>query len=217
MSIIAEFTIPPEALPFGDTLVEAPNTRIEVERIVPTQESAFPFFWVWGSEPEAFMDAAEAEPNVANVHLLDHVEDGALFRAKWSPNAELIRGIRRLDATIIEAVGTSEHWRFEVRTQEQDAFTDFQRIFDEQGISISLNRLYDLAEVVEGNHRSVTPEQRETLIAAYQDGYYEKPRQTTQEELGEQFDISYRAVSERLRRGNRNLIGDALLPSGEQE
>lgn len=46
MSFVAEFTMPPEALPFGETLKENPGTEIEVERIVPTQESALPFFWV---------------------------------------------------------------------------------------------------------------------------------------------------------------------------
>lgn len=213
MSVVAEFTVPAQVLPFGDTLVATPGTEIEVERIVPTQESALPFFWVWGCEPEVFLEDAETEPNVANVNMLSHVDAGALFQAEWAPNANLIKGIKRLDATIIEAVGTSDHWRFEVRTQDQSAFTEFQEIFEEEGISIELQRLYDLEQLVEGNYQSVTPEQREALIAAYQEGYYEQPRQTTQEELGEQFEISHRAVSERLRRGTQNLIGETLLPT----
>ncbi|WP_290816997.1 bacterio-opsin activator domain-containing protein [Halovivax sp.] len=214
MTVVAEFTIPPEALPFGETLLSTPGTEIEVERIVPTRESALPFFWVWGEDPAVFVDEAEREPNVANVELLERVEDGALFRAEWAPNAELIRGINRLDATVVEAVGTADRWRFEVRTQDRSAFTDFQDLFEAQGIAIDLIRLYDLAELVEGTHRSVTPEQRETLIAAFRAGYYEDPRETTQAELGERFDVSHRAVSDRLRRGTRNLVGDALVPSG---
>lgn len=217
MSVVAEFTTPPEALPFGETLLETTDTRIEVERIVPTRESALPFFWVWGAEPEVFMDHAADEPNVANVRQLDRLEDGALFRAEWAPDAELIGAIERLDATIVEAKGTSDHWRFEVRTEEYEAFSDFQEIFESQGIPIDLARLYDLAELVEGDEQSLTPEQRETLIAAYREGYYEQPREITQEELGERFDISHRAVAERLRRGTRTVIGDALLPAGKQD
>ncbi|WP_226479333.1 helix-turn-helix domain-containing protein [Natrinema amylolyticum] len=212
MSVVAEFTIPAEALPFGDTLVATPDAEIEVERIVPTQESALPFFWILGCDPEVFIEDAETEQDISHVQLLARVENGALFQAQWAPNAKLIRGIKRLDATIIEATGTSEHWRFEVRTQEQDTFNDFQEIFEEQGIPIELKRIYDLTELVESNLQSLTSEQRETLIAAYQEGYYEKPRQTTQEELGEEFDISHRAVSARLRRGTRNLIRESLLP-----
>lgn len=215
MSLVAEFTIPPQVLPFGNTLAEMADVRIEVERIVPTRESALPFFWVWGCEPEEFMDRAEGEPEVANVRLLERVDDGALFRASWTPNAEIIQGLKQLDATIVESVGSGDHWRFEVRAQSREPFVRFQEIFEDQEVPITLTRLYDLEEVVEGKHRDLTPEQRETLITAYQRGYFDTPRQTTQEELGEYFGISHRAVSERLRRGTRNLIAATLLPSAE--
>lgn len=216
MSIVAEFTIPAEALPAGDLLVERPDVRIEVERIVPTQESALPFVWVWGTDPEAFLEQAERESDITGVDVLDRVEGGALCRVEWSPEAEPIQGIRRLNATIIEATGTSEHWRFEVRTQEREAFIEFRELFQQAGIPIRLDRLYDLTDLVDGSDRQLTPEQREAVIAAYRDGYFEKPRQITQEELGEQFGISHRAVAERLRRGMRNLVAATLLPDGER-
>lgn len=215
MSIVAEFTMPARALPAGDALVERPNIRIELERIVPTRESALPFFWVWGPEPEAFMEEAGTDPNVAKVELLDVVENGALFRAEWTPDAALIRGIEQLDATIVQATGTADHWRFEVRTQERAAFKGFQEVFQDHGISVDLNRLYDLDELVDGDGQSLTPEQRETLLTAYREGYFDQPRKITQEELSEQFEVSGRAVSDRLRRGIRNLVATSLLPSGE--
>lgn len=216
MATVAEFTIPPEALPFGDTLIKQPSMRIEVERIVPTVESAFPFFWVWGTEPEIFMEAAENEPDVEETRLLERVDGGALFRAEWSPNAKVVKGLKELGATILESEGTSERWRFEVRAQNRDKFREFQEVFRVQGIPITLTHVYDLAELIEGGHQALTQDQRETLIAAYQNGYFDKPRQTTQEELGEQFGVSHRAISERLRRGTRNLIATSLLPQAEE-
>lgn len=216
MSIVAEFTIPAGALPAGDTLEDSPNTHIEIERIVPTRESALPFFWVWGPEPESFMRHAEREPDVASVELLEDVSDGALFRAEWTPDADLVKGIKELNAVIIEATGTSEGWRFEVRTQERDAFSTFQELFRSQGISVRLNRIYELSELVEGDSRHITQEQRETLLTAYREGYFDQPRRSTQGDLAEHFDVSRRAVSDRLRRGIRNLIATSLLPSGER-
>lgn len=216
MSYVGEFTIPPESLPFGETLLENPDIRIEVERIVPTHETALPFFWVWGSEPEIFMDAAEDEPDVAETRLLDEVENGALFRAKWSPTAEIISGLKQLEATIIDSEGTSERWRFEVRAEERERFIEFQQVFQGQGIAISLGRLYDLADVVGVDHLTLTQKQRETLLTAYQEGYFEQPREVTQEELAVEFGVSPRAVSERLRRATRNLVENTLLPTGDQ-
>lgn len=42
MSIVAEFTIPADALPGGDVLTDLPETVLELERIVPTAENALP-------------------------------------------------------------------------------------------------------------------------------------------------------------------------------
>ena len=216
MSFVAEFTIPPDVLPFGDTLKAYPDMRIEVERIVPTHESALPFFWVWGHDPEIFMDAAETEPEVKETRLLESVENGGLFRAEWSPDATIIKGFKQLAVTIVESEGTSDRWRFEVRAQDRNTFREFQEIFQDQGVPISLTRLYDLAELVEGDRQTLTPKQRETLLQAYQTGYFDKPRKVTQSELGEQLGVSYRAISERLRRGTRNLIAATLLPSADE-
>lgn len=217
MSYVAEFTIPPTEFPFGKTLVRMPDIEITVDQIIPTDESALPFFWVSGCEPDEFMQHAEDESEVVETQLLEEVEHLALFRAEWRPNADLISGLKELDVTIVEAVGTAEHWRFEIRTQDRETFTAFRETFEEQDISISLERLYSLDELIDGDHRRLSPKQRETLLTAHRNGYFEKPRRVTQDELAEQFGISRRAVSDRLRRGIDNLVSSTLLPSGGEE
>lgn len=211
MTYVAEFTIPPESFPFGETLVAMPGVEIEVDQIVPTDESALPFFWVRGCDPEEFLEAAEAEDDVEDTRALETVGETALFRARWKPSAGVIEGLQDLDATIVESVGTAESWRFEVRTADRAAFNRFRDVFEAEGIEVDLTRIYDLGDVVDGERNALTDDQRETLLAAYQAGYYETPRETTQAELGERFGITSRAVSDRLRRGTRNLIRGALL------
>lgn len=216
MSVVAEFTIPVEALPGGQTLVQMPDLRVEIENVIPTQESAFPFFWVWGDRPTEYVERVSDEPTIEDVELLERVEEGALFRSIWTPDADVIRAIEELDATIIEATGTADNWRFKVRTQEREAFNEFRTVFRRRGISIELLRLRDLAEIVEGERRSLTPKQRETLKAAYREGYFDIPRDVTQEELGEILDVSPRAVSDRLQRGLQNLVAAQLFPQDER-
>lgn len=215
MTCVAEFTIPPERFPFGTTLVEHPGIEIEVDQIVPTRQSALPFFWVRGYDPEAFMEHAEREPAVRDARLLERVEDVALFRAEWHPDAALVRRLTDVEVTIVETVGTADHWRFEVRTENRETFADFQAAFEEQGIPISLDRLYDLDEALGQGDGPLTPKQRETLLAAYRDGYFDSPRAASQQDLAEEFGVSRRAVAERLRRGTRNLVAATLLPGAE--
>jgi len=185
-----------------------------VDQIIPTNESALPFFWVHGCKPDEFMKYAKKEPEVEETRLLEQVDHVALFRAEWRPNADVIKGLKELDITIVEAVGTAEHWRFEVRTEDRDTFTAFRETFEAQGIPITLERLYSLDELLDGGYRNLSPKQRETLLTAQQRGYFEKPRRINQDDLAEEFDISRRAVSERLRRGTNNLISETLRPSG---
>lgn len=217
MSCVAEFTIPPSEFPFGRTLVEMPDVEITVDQVVPTDESALPFFWVTGCEPDEFVAAAEQEPSVADARLLEQVGRKALFRAAWQPNAEVIDGFRELDAMIVEAVGTAEHWRFEIRSAEHATFASFRELFERQGIPIELTRLYSLDEVMDGEEGQLTETQRETLVTAHRHGYFEKPREVTQSELADEFSVSRRSVSERLRRAMSNLIGETIQPTGGEE
>lgn len=211
MSIIAEFSIPPEALPGGDLLTKMSNTTLELERIVPTEENALPFFWVWGENVTTFVTNVQNDPEIANITILDRVEHGALVRAKWTPEADLIHAIKALRATILEARATADEWRFRIRAEHPEGITTFREIFTAHDVPVTLDRLYDLSELVDGHRGVVTDEQRETLLAAYEQGYYEQPREIDQQELGEQFDITSRAVSDRLRRGTANLIEGVLV------
>lgn len=215
MTYVAEFTVPPEAFPFGKTLAAMPDAEIEVDQIIPTDESALPFFWVRGCEPDAFMEHAEAEPEVRDTRKLESVKDTALFRAEWRPNTAIVGGLRDLNATIVESIGTANSWRFEVRTENREAFTRFREVFVTEGVPVDLVRVYDLEDLLTEDDFSLTENQREVLLAALEAGYFDTPRGTTQEELAGEFDVSPRAVSERLRRGTRNLVEHTLSPDGE--
>lgn len=216
MSYVAEFTIPPTAFPFGETLLAMPDIEIEIDQIIPVGESAFPFFWVYGCEPEAFMAAAEQEPAVRETRKLESVEQTALYRAEWVPDASVIQGLIDLNVTIITAVGTADNWRFEVRMEDRAEFQRFRDIFVAQGTHFDLRRIYSLEETLTEDKTRITEDQRAALLTAYEDGYFDLPRETTLDDLGLEFDISSRAVSERLRRGARNLIRTELV-AGEKQ
>ena len=57
---------------------------------------------------------------------------------------------------------------------------------------------------------NVSEKQREALVLALEMGYFEIPREATLEAVAERLDISTKAASERLRRGQTNLLNDTL-------
>lgn len=216
MAVVAEFTIPPEALPGGSTLEELSGLTIELERIVPTTDTAFPFFWVLGDEVDEFLEHASDHPELESLEVLARVQGAALFRATWRPDAAVIEGIKTLRATIMDATGTAEQWRFQVRAESRERLDEFQRVFTDQDIPVQLERIYSFSEVAR-TERPLTDEQRETLLAAYREGYFDQPRGITQEGLAERFDISARAVSNRLRRGTRNLVASTIVGAASND
>lgn len=62
-------------------------------------------------------------------------------------------------------------------------------------------------------YRELTPVERATLRAAYDEDYYERPRGVTRVELGERFDVSDTAISNTLRRAH----GKLAVPLDESE
>lgn len=210
MSIVAEFSLPPQAIPGGETLEAVPEATIKLERLVPAGDAALPFFWVFDADPEEFLDELCSEPEIEAIEVLAEVEVSALFQAEWTPDADVIRRIQNLEVTILDATGTSDGWTFQIRAQDRERLGAFKQIFTSQGIDVEIRRIYSFAELMEGD-RLLTAEQRKTLLLAYQRGYFDEPRAVTQSDLGDEFDISGRAVSNRLRRGTRNLIISTLL------
>lgn len=211
MCIIAEFSIPAAALPGGDALAECPNVRVEVERIIPAGERVLPFFWIWGPDPEAFLDRLGEDPAVSEIDVLEELDRGVLYRATWGPDATIIRGIEQLRATIVSGVGTDDGWTFAVRANDRSDVAQFRDTFRENDVPVRLDRIFDLSELVANEYYGLTAEQRETLVVACREGYFDDPRGVTQEELGDHFGITGRAISHRLRRGTERLVSNTLL------
>ena len=216
MAIIAEFVIPPEALPGGETLAALSSATVRLERIIPADGDLRPIFWVSGVDPDRFVDHARSETGIGDLHELTRLDHDVLYMAVWTPEQPVVEGIKTLRATILDAVGTADRWVFQVRAEERSRLQEFMDIFTDNGIPVELRRISSLGDdATEGS--ALTPKQRQTLLAAYEMGYYDRPRSAQQDTIGSRFGISGRAVSNRLRRGTRNLIESTLVdPAGSR-
>ncbi|WP_129116400.1 helix-turn-helix domain-containing protein [Halegenticoccus tardaugens] len=213
MTITAEFSLPLESFPLGETLKEIPGLRIELERIVPSETGFVPFFWVWNAPTrDAFETEVRAANSLAELTFLDEVDGGQLYRAAWDdPETGFITGIRETEAAIIDASGMKDGWRFDVRFTNVEHVRAFQNYCVEKGVRINLNSIYARTESQVANRYQLTEQQYETLLAAYERGYYDEPRGVTQVELADQFGVSQRAISQRLQRAYGRLIESTLL------
>lgn len=212
MSIVAEFTTSAEEFVLGSALAAHPEVRVELEKVVPTRMQVLPFFWAWGGDLDAFAETAREQPVVEDLRAVDRVDDHVLYRVEWTDvMSDLGRLIRQADATVLEASGQRDLWRFELRFPSHTEVRSFQSDCTDHDISLELRRLHSLTEIDADGEYDLTPEQRNTLLTALEHGYFNEPRDVTLEELADILDLSPTAVSGRMRRAEAALISRTLV------
>ena len=215
MATVAEFTVPAEGFPLGSIFERLPDATIELERIIPTVRATFPYFRVWNAETDRILEALADHPALESVTLVDEIDGSGLFRTAWNEDVDgLIPTILGTDVTLLSATATSDNWRFQFRADSIEPISEFQRRCREGNVNAVLTRLHNLSEMRSGSEYELTPRQHEALLLAFERGYYDDDRNVSLQDLGEELGISRPAVSARLRRGYRNLIGTTISRHG---
>lgn len=220
MTTIAEFALSAVDFPLGRVFEEIPEATLELDRVVPTEDTVMPYFWVQtpAGKLEEILQIFEELPELRSIILMEDLGERGLFRAEWNPDfLGIMRAIAESGVTVLSATGSQDGWLFELRAENGAALAAFQRYCDEYTINVSLIRLGRLSELPKGSEYGLTEQQREALLLAYADGYYESPRRTDLESLSEEFGISRQALSSRLRRGYCNLIEHTLLQNNSND
>lgn len=205
---------PPDSAP-NRILRTVSGVDIEVESLVPLGETVPVYFWGLGETLDEFESALRAEATVEELTVLERVEGGCLYSAQWYVDDPLIACVSRADGALIEAHGSGDEWEFTIWFERDEHTARFQECCEERDVPMRVERLRSLSELSEEGVSALTSDQREALVLAYERGYFEDPRETTQEELAEELNISPTAVSSLLRRGLDSLIGDTLSEPGD--
>lgn len=212
VSVIVEFGIDDDEFALGRVLAGPPELYVELERIVPTGNFVVPFLWVRGQDFERFEERVEDSEYVAAFEALDRLDDWVLYRLEWSDGQhDLLRGIEESGGVVLEA-NSDGGWTFRLRFQDHDALSRFYNFCTEQGLRIHIDRSYTLTERSEHGHRfGLSPEQREALLLGLRRGYFDTPSDATLEEIAAELGISQQATSDRIRRGTKQVLAEALL------
>ncbi|WP_424004723.1 bacterio-opsin activator domain-containing protein [Haloarcula salina] len=211
MASIARFTLPAASFPLGTVFDERPAATFELDRVVPSGDTAMPYFWVADDDLDAVLAALERIHELRAVTLLETVDGKGLFKAVWKPEyLGIMQAISESGVTVVSASGSHEGWLFELRDETGEGISGFQSYCTEHGIDVTLTRLSRLTDHGDGTE-TLTARQREAMLLAYERGYYGDSDRPDLESLAAELDISRQAYAARLRRGYRNLIETMLL------
>jgi hypothetical protein len=109
--------------------------------------------------------------------------------------------------------GSPDGWLFRLRATDGEALRALQQDCHDWATPLTVERLDQSADWSESadDAYGLTAKQRTVLVAAIETGFFSLPRETTLADLAERFDISEQAVSEHLRRAQRNVLRETVL------
>ncbi len=214
MTTIVEATLSAEQFALAETLRRRPETEFEAVRVVVDgTDRVLPFLWATASDLDGLSAVVAEDPTTRSVDVLTALDEEHLFRVEW---AERVRTVPRVlvdaEGTVVDAYARNGDWTFRVLFPEHDAVSATHDVCEEYGLDVSFDRIYDLSGSFRRGRFGLTEHQHETILTAYDRGYYDVPRGATLADLADELGVSHQALSERLRRGHGTLVERALRP-----
>lgn len=217
MTAILEASIDPAEFALGRALDVDHDVTITLEAEIPTGSRAMPYFWVAGDDLEAFETAVERDPAVESVRRRLKLGDAALFYGEWDEGVESpLYDIAEEEGTVLSGVGTADSWEFTVRVPDRKRVSEFRDRCREEGYDVAVDRVYSVSDPSAAEF-GLTTKQRETLVTALRQGYFDVPRAVSQEELAAELGVRSSAVSETLRRATAELVANTLVEPDREE
>jgi hypothetical protein len=219
MGLVAEFDIDCQALPLAGVATAVPEATLVLD--MQFNHGRRPLFLVTvqdGSQT-AVEDAFTEAYDVGEWTLVGQAGDTYRYQVLPALSLEEQLGEHLDDLAGLEALATADAiieridvvpdgWRQTGWFANREAFGKFAS-FWQQNADFRLHRLTRDGES-EPPGDGLTDRQHEALRIAYELGYFEIPRQASLEDVAAELDITPSSVSERLRRGQTQLIEETV-------
>lgn len=188
--------------------------RFELEEFVPRGDGGYAeFYRIEGIHPDQLLEFAQAHEE-SEAQFLSRSDDGGLLEMhvtgdcparKLAELGALPRYVGCVDGVcrIISEV-PPQYDATELTPQFLDAYPDAELVAKTQ--KSYFTPLFSHRELDQAVETRLTDRQQEVLSIAHERGYYEWPRQVTQEELAEELGISAPTLTQHLRAAEQKLI-----------
>ncbi|MFB6219622.1 MAG: helix-turn-helix domain-containing protein [Halobacteriaceae archaeon] len=213
MAVSAQVYVRHPDLALADTIRSLPEADIGVVSDASTDpyNDAY-FFWVRAPDFEAVEAALAADHTVAEFSRVAGGDRRQTYRIDYSPEATLISPlVADAGAVTVESRSHRKGWLLELRLESHDGLYELSERTGDRGIKLDVLELQQTDPLLDQPDLGLTDAQREALVAAFVNGYYDEPRETFLDDLADILDISPTAVSGRLRRGSARLVGEVLV------
>lgn len=200
-------------LALAETIDNHPEATIEVVSDVGTdrRRDAY-FFRIDAPDFDAIESSLATDHTVASFSTVRTTNERRTYRIEYSDDAKLITpAIAERGGLTLETKSHRDGWLLWLQLDGHDTLYDIGEFARSEGIDFEVVELKQTGGLEDRSDSGLTAAQIETLVAAYDHGYYEDPRDVSLEDLSDVLGVSDSAVSGRLRRGSARLIEEMLV------
>ena len=217
MGTIVDASVPPAQFALNDTFDAVADAEFETVRVVAHDAGhSMPFLWGEASDPDALYRAMARDASTEEVRRLASDDQRDLYRIVWDASiGDVVSVLVEEGGTLLGARGTDGRWTLQVLFPDHDAVSKTFDVCADAGIDLTIRRVNGVTDSIGNGGVGLSADQHEALRAAFETDYYAVPRGMTLEALAGELDVSHQALSERLRRGHRNLIANTLFDAPE--
>lgn len=213
MGTIVDATIPSREFALHKTFTALPNAEFEVVRVVAHGGSpSVPLLWASGVEKDAVKSALEDDPTTDDVSILANTDDRTLVWIEWArPIRQVFRALVQAERSLLAASCHADGWELRLLFPREGSVSETFDAWRARDINLTVRCVHDLNGAFDTGGFDLTEQQYHALVAALEADFYEIPRGATLEELAKDLGVSHQALSERLRRGQKTILEEALL------
>lgn len=218
MSVTATIHIEHERLALVPTLRTLDDIDIRVITQGTTAPGAtnFPFLITYDDQAELEARLA-ADPTVREYELVDWSDGTGIYYIAHTPETLLISNVvTDVNGILAHTETKGNGWLARLLLPDREALSEIWEFATEHNISFEILEIYGDDDTGPGESYGLTDEQTTALQTAYEEGYFEEPREISLDEVASVMDLSSTAVSGRLRRGMRNLIAATIADVDEE-
>ncbi|WP_254535785.1 helix-turn-helix domain-containing protein [Halomarina litorea] len=202
---LAELRLPADRVALGAAFRREPALTCRIERVAAGRpDRPFTFAWLGGTDRQGIEEALAADPSVELRRMLAERDGQWLAHLAFDESVALVAAVvTGASGVVCAALAREGAWRLHLRFPSRDDVGATVSHLDRFGFEADLTHIREAGET---DDLRLTEKQRETIEAAYRQGYFEVPRRVSLGELAEDLDVSHQALSERLRRAQQALM-----------
>jgi len=173
------------------------------------------FYHIESSDFSRFEEGLRNDRTIGEFERVTETgEDRAIYSFVYTDDAKILSPvISDANGVILDMENDGSAWTLTVWIAERTDLAYLWEYARQNDIDIELLRVNEYASV-DTTDAGLTERQREALLAAFEAGYFEEPRETTLGEVAAELGVSQPAVSGLLRRGIERLILSSIADDG---